>query len=64
MAAPVPHFVKVTSTGATPLECVCALTPAMPDGEVGEKGWPLHAAAKTHTPSIACLMVPLHSTRT
>jgi hypothetical protein len=51
MAAPVLHFVKVTSTGAPPLACVCAPgTPATPDGEVGEKGWPLHAAVKMQMP--------------
>jgi hypothetical protein len=50
MAAPVLHFVKVTSTGAPPLACVCAPTPVTPDSEVGEKGWPLHAAVKMQMP--------------
>jgi hypothetical protein len=44
------HFVKVTSTGCPPLACVGTLAPATPDGEVGEKGWPLHAAVKMQMP--------------
>src|SRR5580765_3703955 len=59
------HFVKVTSTLAPPLACVCApATPPTPDGEVGEKVWLLHAAVKMHRPINAGLMVPLHSTGT
>src|SRR5688572_6865746 len=59
----VTHFVNVTSTFAPPLACVCA--PAtLPDGEIGDKDWLLHAALKMQRLMNAYLMVPLHSTGT